>query len=555
MRHIAICSCRFFAVWHIFGRTDGSAGGAGGYCPGSAGCDTARKGDLCLQEHRAAAHGTAAEAAEGRAAACGKGGTDAGRADARPNAKGEHTWTCVIRLLRLPAALEERADEQDDHKDDEVEQHLDMVGADGGVYHEQGAQGGQDGHDLAAEGGQIIALHQGEVDGDVQRVQGDDGQLGGVEAEGSEPAGGQICAVEVHQPQAGDEDTEHGGVGGHIGGGIDIAEHGQLLVLAVGGQVIHTAGNGHHQTVAGAPAGDGDEGEDSDTAHLAKDVHKRALGAGLGIRHEGGAVDGAGEADVVHHVDDGHDDGADQQGLGQIALGVLQLGADGGGTDPALEGEGQGHDAAEQAGQRRHGGVHHVGKVVVDLAVAQAHDGADNGHQQQGDELDDRGADLELTGQFGGQGVHQIGDDHEEDGQGHHGAAGGVFPADQHAEVAGGEPAQHAHQGGVVYHGHEPAHIVAVRLAAGGLGKAHQAVHALMALGHDAEGAGADDHHDTHDDKGQDADTQVAAGALQHGLSLEEDTGADDGAHHHGDGYGQSIPFFHNSVFLSDLSS
>lgn len=118
-----------------------------------------QEGDLLLQEHRAAAHGAAAEAAEGRAAACGKGGTDAGRAGARPNAKGEHTWTCVIRLLRLPAALEERADEQDDHKDDEVEQHLDMVGADGGVYHEQGAQGGQDGHDLAAEGGQIIALH------------------------------------------------------------------------------------------------------------------------------------------------------------------------------------------------------------------------------------------------------------------------------------------------------------------------------------------------------------------------------------------------------------
>lgn len=121
--------------------------------------DAPQEGDLLLQEHRAAAHGAAAEAAEGRAAACGKGGTGAGRADARPNAKGEHTWTCVIRLLRLPAALEERADEQDDHKDDEVEQHLDMVGADGGVYHEQGAQGGQDGHDLAAEGGQIIALH------------------------------------------------------------------------------------------------------------------------------------------------------------------------------------------------------------------------------------------------------------------------------------------------------------------------------------------------------------------------------------------------------------
>lgn len=96
--------------------------------------DAARKGDLRLRERRAAAHGAAAEAAEGRAAACGKGGTDAGRADARPNAKGEHTWTCVIRLLRLPAALEERADDLNDHKDDQVIHHVYLVRVDSGEH-------------------------------------------------------------------------------------------------------------------------------------------------------------------------------------------------------------------------------------------------------------------------------------------------------------------------------------------------------------------------------------------------------------------------------------
>lgn len=120
--------------------------------------DAARKGDLRLREHRAAAHGAAAEAAEGRAAVCGKGGTDAGRADARPNAKGEHTWTCVIRLLRLPAALEERADDLDDEEHDQIIQHVPLVGVDSGEHHEQGAQDGQHGHDLAAEAGQILAL-------------------------------------------------------------------------------------------------------------------------------------------------------------------------------------------------------------------------------------------------------------------------------------------------------------------------------------------------------------------------------------------------------------
>lgn len=120
--------------------------------------DAPQEGDLRLREHRAAAHGAAAEAAEGRAAACGKGGTDAGRADARPNAKGEHTWTCVIRLLRLPAALEERADDLDDEEHDQIIQHVPLVGVDSGEHHEQGAQDGQDGHDLAAEAGQILAL-------------------------------------------------------------------------------------------------------------------------------------------------------------------------------------------------------------------------------------------------------------------------------------------------------------------------------------------------------------------------------------------------------------
>lgn len=118
--------------------------------------DAPQEGDLLLQEHRAAA--AAAEAAEGRAAACGKGGTDAGRADARPNAKGEHTWTCVIRLLRLPAALEEGADDLNDHKDDQVIYHVYLVRVDSGEHHEQGAQDGQHGHDLAAEAGQILAL-------------------------------------------------------------------------------------------------------------------------------------------------------------------------------------------------------------------------------------------------------------------------------------------------------------------------------------------------------------------------------------------------------------
>ena len=77
---------------------------------------------------------------------------------------------------------------------------------------------------------------------------------------------------------------------------------------------------------------------------------------------------------------------------------------------------------------------------------------------------------------------------------------------------------------------------------------AHQALHALVALGHHAEGAGADDHDNAHDDKCQDTDRQVTAGLRQDGLGLEEDAGTDDSAHHQCDGYGQGIPFFHSCI-------
>ena len=77
-------------------------------------------------------------------------------------------------MLRLPAALEERADDLNNHKDDQVIHHVYLVRVDSGEHHEQGAQDGQHGHDLAAEAGQILALQQSDVDGDVDGVQGEE---------------------------------------------------------------------------------------------------------------------------------------------------------------------------------------------------------------------------------------------------------------------------------------------------------------------------------------------------------------------------------------------
>ena len=451
-----------------------------------------------------------------------------------------------------PLAPEARADDLDDEEHDQIIQHVPLVGVDGRKDHEHGAQNGQNGHDSALEAAQILALQQRDVDGDIDGVQGDDGQLGGVELEGPE-AFHDRAAVEVQQPQGADQQAEHGGVVGHVGVGVDILEHGQLGAVALGGQIEHTAGHGHGQAVAGAPAGDDDEHEDSRAAHLAEDVLERDLGAGLAAGHHDLGLHRTGKADVVDDVHDRHDDGADQQCAGHVLLGVLQLGADGRGADPALKGEGQGHDGAEQALGEGHLSDD-VGEVELGHAVAQAHDGAHHSHEQQGDQLDNGGADGELTGQLGRQRVHRVGNDHEHAGQ-HHGAAAyhGVVPAHQHAEVAGGQPAQHGHQRGVVDDGHEPAHIVAVGLTAGGGSVAHQALHALVALCHDAKGAGADDHDDAHDNERQDTDRQIAAGLGQDGLRLEEHAGADDCAYHQSDGHRQGIPFFH-TCFLSDFS-
>ena len=63
-------------------------------------------------------------------------------------------------VLRLLAALEECADDLDDHEDDCVVHHVHLVGVDSGEHHEQEHRLCQYGYDLPAEAGQILALEQ-----------------------------------------------------------------------------------------------------------------------------------------------------------------------------------------------------------------------------------------------------------------------------------------------------------------------------------------------------------------------------------------------------------
>ena len=70
---------------------------------------------------------------------------------------------------------------------------------DGGGHHEQAGQDAQYRHQHPLEKGQVLFFFDHpDKDGDIGRVQGDDGQLGGVKAEGPEPADGiQVRAEEV----------------------------------------------------------------------------------------------------------------------------------------------------------------------------------------------------------------------------------------------------------------------------------------------------------------------------------------------------------------------
>lgn len=129
------------------------------------------------------------------------------------------------RLPHFLAAFEEGTDDHQNSKHDQVKQNRGAIGVESRKHHKQGAQDSQNGHHLAAETRQVIALHQGNINRDVQHVQCDNRQLGRVKAEGAKPSGSQVCAVKIYQPHTRNENTEHGGVGGHIGGGIDVLEH------------------------------------------------------------------------------------------------------------------------------------------------------------------------------------------------------------------------------------------------------------------------------------------------------------------------------------------
>ena len=351
----------------------------------------------------------------------------------------------------------------------------------------------------------------------------------------------EAAEIEVGPPEGAGQQSGCSRVGGHAGGGVHLGEDLRLGPCSPGRQGVKSPGAAHHQPVAGAQAGDEHKDKQYGAPSLAKDSGESQPCAMLPALHHDGVGDCSGDAHIVEQIDQHDDAHPADQGQGQGALRVLELRVDGGGHHPALIGEGRGGQGGEE-GVGGNGVGGDLGEVGGGHAAPQPCRSAHPGHEQDGDQLDEGHGDLELAGQTGGHGVDEVGGHQIEQGDGHALAADDVV-AQQDTGIAGGHPGQGAGQTGIVDRGQEPAQIVAVGPAYGGLGIVHHAPHLLIAGGHDGKGAGVGDGDQAADDPGQDACAQVAAGGVEDLFRFEKDAAADDDADHHADGGRQAVFF------------
>ena len=414
-----------------------------------------------------------------------------------------------------------------------------------GRHHKDSAADGQDGQDKASQDGFVLLLADPlDEDGDIHGVDGDDGQLAGIEDKGALPGAGQIGQIEIQAPEAAHQQADHGGIVGHIGLGVHLREDLRPGAFLAGGQRIEAADAAQHQAVHGAQAGDGHEQVQDIAEHIAEDIQE---GHGSALADQLVVGSAAGHADIIEQIGGDDDQSADDQRLGQIPLGILQLGIDGGCDDPALIGKGRCAHCREQRvaddliAQRR------IGKVAGQLTGGQAVDDAHNGHQRQRDELDDGGGGLQLACQLGRKGVYRIAAAQIEQHQRNtfrpdHAAAllrrdhqrqAGIDGGQEDQGIAGREPGQNGGQRGIINGGHEPAHQIAVFRTHGGLGIVHDPVDLFIFLGHIGKGQNAHQHDHAADEPGQNAQRHISAGFFQDDLGLKKDAGADYDADHH----------------------
>ena len=250
---------------------------------------------------------------------------------------------------------------------------------------------------------------------------------------------------------------------------------------------------------------------------------------------------------------------AEDQRDGEILLRVLQLGVDRRGDDPALISEGEGGDAGKNAGKRAlaggGGGVFGCVDIVEHArggAGGEADDDADDGHEKQRDELNDRHADLQLAGQLGAEHVDAVADHQEARSEAQRLGADGAGDKEVHrrdaaelTEEDGREKGQDRCEAGIVDRGHEPADIIGIVLAQGDLGVVDDAADLFEFRAQLGENERADDTDQTDERDDQNALQHIAAREREDLAALDENAGADDDADDHRDRGRQTVAFFH----------
>ena len=369
-------------------------------------------------------------------------------------------------------------------------------------------------------------------------------------------------------PEAAHHHADHGGFDDEVVLVVDIAVERRTRAELAGGERVHAAAGAHDQPVHDAEAADRDKGIDDRADDVAEDLGKRDAGQRLAQRP--GADDGLHVADRAHRkdvqtVEHRAEQRAEDQRDRQIALGVLELGVDRGRDDPALIGEGKGRHAREHARKRRlarrGGGVFRGIDIVQHprrRAGGKSDDDADDRHQHQRDELDDRHADLQLAGQLGAQDIDAVADHQKARAEAQRLGADRAGDEEVHGRDAaqltekhGREKGQHRREAGIIDRRHEPADVIRIIFAQRDLGIVDDAVDLFelgAQLGKHKRADDADDAYERHD---QHALEHVAVCQRQHLAALDEDAGADDDTDDHRDRGRQSVALFHCAVVHS----
>lgn len=421
-----------------------------------------------------------------------------------------------------------------------------------GIHHEQAAYYAERGqHEAAEHIFALLLLHPGYENGDIEKVYGDYGQLRGIEHERAAPRSRKAGKIEIHAPEAGYQQREYGSVVGHVGFRIDLGEYLRTGAFAAHGQRVHAARAAQHKAVHGAYAGNGYEQVKYIAQYVAEYVGE---GRGSAVRHKGFHRCAARNAHIVRNIYGNYDYAADYERLRQVALGVLQFGIYAGCNYPAFVCKGRCANGAEQqgacaciAGEKIlcRGKIVHKHVRGADKADYYAH----YRHESERYKLYHGGGSLNLAGKLGGDGVHEVRAAHIEHHQRdalrpYHAAAFGrgdyereIGPAgcDENEGIARAEPAENAGERGVINGRHEPAHIVAVLAADGGLGIVNYAVHLNVFLCHHGERQYAHQHYDAADYPRQYSQRKVAVSLLQYGLRLKEYARAYNDAYYHAD--------------------